>query len=196
MSGNLDKESSTEKLAPVELANKYDGTQLKNATDDEIARFYGKEQKFTQSFKHTDIKLFLGYFSCLIAGGSFLYEYKTNFNHALEVTKICVVVFWILQGINVAYIYLVEKNEIFRGTLSLEGKPSATLIVSGKIKKFSSSYPLTLTYTDISLNKTSTLQIEPNVATWFTDKGVLDRQVANRDLLSYVERLQKMLHKE
>lgn len=34
----MNTDTNEEKLAPVELTNKYDGTQLKNAVDDEISR--------------------------------------------------------------------------------------------------------------------------------------------------------------
>lgn len=62
--------------------------------------------------------------------------------------------------------------------------------------KYTSKYPLTLTYTDSKLNKSATLKVEPNVTTWFTTKGALIRSVADSELASYVDRLQKMLHKE
>ncbi|KAG1445494.1 hypothetical protein G6F56_009895 [Rhizopus delemar] len=158
MSEIVTKDTNEEKLAPVELTNKYDGTQLKNAVDDEISRFYGKNKQYIQSYKHTDIKLFLGYVSCFIAGGSFYYEYKTSFREAIN--------------------------------------PSVTLKISGKMGKYTSKYPLTLTYTDSKLNKSATLKVEPNVTTWFTTKGALIRSVADSELASYVDRLQKMLHKE
>ncbi|CAO3668197.1 unnamed protein product [Rhizopus stolonifer] len=122
MSETATKDTSEEKLAPVELTNKYDGTQLKNAVDDEISRFYGKNQQYIQSYKHTDIKLFLGYVSCFIAGGSFYYEYKTSFREAINVTTISVIVFWILQLLIIVYTYFVENNQIFKGTLNSQGE--------------------------------------------------------------------------
>ncbi|KAG0749178.1 hypothetical protein G6F57_001676 [Rhizopus arrhizus] len=112
MSETVTKDSSSENLPPVELANKYDATQLKNAVDDEIAR------------------------------------------------------------------------------------PSATLRISGKMEKYTSKYPLTLTYSDKLTNKSATTKIEPNVATWFTTKGTLVHDAIDSDLKSYVTTLQQQLHQE
>lgn len=60
--------------------------------------------------------------SCFIAGGAFLYEYKTSFNEAIQVTTICVVIYWIIQATAFAYSFLAEKNEIFVGTQEVDGK--------------------------------------------------------------------------
>jgi signal peptidase complex subunit 2 len=159
-------------------------------------KYYGKEQKFVQSHVHTDMKLFLGYVSCIIAGGSFYYEYTTGFRESINVTTISVIVFWILQSIAFAYSYFIEKNEIFMGTQYSHGRPSATLRISGKMEKYTSKYPLTLTYSDKLTNKSATTKIEPNVATWFTTKGTLVRDAIDSDLKSYVTTLQQQLHQE
>lgn len=51
-----------------------------------------------------------------------MYEYKTSFYDALTVTTICVVVYWTLQAVSIAYGYFVEKDEIFAGTHRANGK--------------------------------------------------------------------------
>lgn len=60
--------------------------------------------------------------SCFIAGGAFLYEYKTSFNEALPTTTICVIVYWIIQAIAFGYSYLIEKDDIFVGNIKENGK--------------------------------------------------------------------------
>ncbi|CAO3646453.1 unnamed protein product [Mucor hiemalis] len=159
---------------PVEVTNKFDATQLKNAVDDELARFYTTEQNFKQSHLHTDIKLLLGYVSCFIAGGAFLYEYKTSFNGPFN--------------------FVVEKNEIFVGTQKVDGKVTGTLTISGKFDKFSPKYDLTFDYTDKSTGKSSTYKVEPNVAKWFTTKGRLVTEAMDKDLTSYLTKVQASLH--
>ncbi|KAG2190352.1 hypothetical protein INT46_003206 [Mucor plumbeus] len=181
---------------PVQVSNKYDCTQIKNAVDDELSRYFSEDQKFNQSHVHTDIKLLLGYVSCFIAGGSFLYEYKTSFNDALTVTTICVIVYWILQTISFVYGYLVEKDELFSGIKKIDGKTISALKVSGKIDKYSPIYELCLNYTDISTGKTVSNKIEPNVATWFDTKGVLVKQAIDSDLNTYLSTLVQKIHQE
>ncbi|KAI8637314.1 signal peptidase complex subunit 2 [Parasitella parasitica] len=181
---------------PVQVSNKYDGTQIKNAVDDEISRFFSKEQNFSQSHIHTDIKLLLGYVSCFIAGGSFLYEYKTSFYDALTVTTACVIVYWTIQSISLAYGYLVEKDELFAGTKKVDGKGTSTLKVSGKIDKHSPKYQLCFNYTDIRAGKTVSYKVEPNVTAWFDTKGVLVQQAMDSDLSTYLSTLVQKLHQE
>ncbi|KAK4517769.1 uncharacterized protein ATC70_001113 [Mucor velutinosus] len=181
---------------PVQVSNKYDSTQIKNAVDDELSRYFSEDQQFVQSHIHTDIKLLLGYVSCFIAGGSFLYEYKTSFNDALTVTTVCVVIYWVIQAISFAYGYLVEKDELFIGTKKVDGKATSTLKISGKIDKYSPIYQLCLNYTDISTGKTVSHKIEPNVTTWFDTKGVLVKQTMDSELNSYLSTLVQKLHQE
>lgn len=57
----------------------------------------------------------LGYGSCLLAGGAFLFEYYSSFEEAKPVLWVSVIVFWILQAISWIYTSFVEKNEIFVG---------------------------------------------------------------------------------
>ncbi|GAA5802351.1 hypothetical protein HPULCUR_007815 [Helicostylum pulchrum] len=184
--------SQTEVKEPVEVSNVYDGTQLKNAVDDELARFYSTDLKFTQSHVHTDVKLFLGYISCFIAGGAFFYEYKTSFTEALTVTTLCVVAYWIIQTIAFAYTYLVEKDQIFIGYQKVNGKVTGSLTISGSMDKYSSIYKLNMTYK--SNGKSVSYQVEPNVARWFTTKGVMVPEAMDKDLTTFLTTLKNKLH--
>lgn len=51
-----------------------------------------------------------------------MYEYKTSFNEAITVTTLCVIAYWIIQGISLAYSYLAEKDQIFIGHQKVDGK--------------------------------------------------------------------------
>lgn len=64
---------------------------------------------------HTDVKLLVGYSSCLLAGGAFLFEYYTSFEEAKPIVAVAVVVFWILQAFFWLYTTFVEKNVIYIG---------------------------------------------------------------------------------
>ncbi|KAI8357852.1 signal peptidase complex subunit 2 [Choanephora cucurbitarum] len=181
---------------PVQVTNKYDSTQLKIAVDDEIARFYSKELDWKQSHTHTDVKLISGYVSCLIAAGAFLNEYKTSFNEALPITILCVIAYWVIQLAAFAYSYFVEKNEIFVGALTKDGKTIASLVISGKANKFSPLYKLDYKFTDKLLNKTVHYKTEPNITTWFDTTGVLVKPMIQKDLSVYLENAKQSLHKK
>ena len=80
---------------------------------------------------HTDIKLLLGYSSCLLAGGAFLFEYYTSFDEAKPILLVSVAVFWLLQAISWMYSTLIEKNEIFVGYKnSAQGDVSLLILIS------------------------------------------------------------------
>ncbi|ORE01984.1 microsomal signal peptidase 25 kDa subunit [Rhizopus microsporus var. microsporus] len=183
-------------LPPVELTNKYDATQIKNAVDDEIARYYTKEQNFVQSHTHTDIRLLLGYVSCFIAGGAFYYEYKTSFREAIPVTMFSVISFWILQALAAVYQYTIEKDEVFMGSQYSHGREVATLKVSGKLEKYNPKYSLKITYVDKTTTKETILKVEPNATEWFTTKGILSYEAIDNDLKKYVDTLKQQLHQE
>ncbi|KAI9478011.1 MAG: signal peptidase complex subunit 2 [Benjaminiella poitrasii] len=181
-------------LELVEVTNKYDATQLRNAVDDELSRYYSEEQNFTQSHVHTDFKLAIGFVSCLIAGGAFLNEYKTSFNDALNTTTICVIVYWILQTILFAYSYFFEKNEIFVGHQKVDGKVAGTLKISAEFDKTSPIYKLTMHFT--SQGKTVQSIVDAIMPTWFNTKGVLVREAMDKDLNNYLLSLKQKLHEE
>lgn len=150
--------------------------------------------------------------SCAIAGGAFLYEYKTSFNEAFSVTTVCVIIYWILQSIGFAYSYFVQKNEIFVGTQKLNGKvnvhlfienerlicfqkASGVLKISGKIEKYSPNYELEFQYTDKSSGKKAHYKVVPNVTTWFNSTGTLNRDVMDKEIGAYLTTVKEKLHK-
>lgn len=71
---------------------------------------------------------------------------------------------------------------------------TGTLQISGKLDKFSPKYELTFNYTDKSTGKSATYKVEPNVATWFTTKGVLVNEAMDKDLANYITVVKSNLH--
>lgn len=58
--------------------------------------------------------------------------------------------------------------------------------------KYSSIYKLNLTYK--SNGKSVSYQAEPNVAKWFTTKGVMVTEAIDKDLSTYLTTLKNKLH--
>jgi signal peptidase complex subunit 2 len=71
---------------------------------------------------------------------------------------------------------------------------TGTLKISGKLDKYSPKYELNLTYIDKASGKTVNHQVEPNVATWFTTKGVMVSEAIDKDFESYITILKNKLH--
>ncbi|KAI8379180.1 signal peptidase complex subunit 2 [Radiomyces spectabilis] len=181
--------ASTTETEQVQIS-KYDNTQVKNAVDDELCRYFTAEKNYKQSHQHTDVKLLLGYASCFIAGGAVLYEYKTSFESAKQVTLACVIAFWLLQGLSLVYDYLYVKSEVFVGR-----NATSTLKISGTMERYSPNYELVFEYTDKS-NKSAHHRVTKNVASWFKEDGTLVKERLDNDLNDALQAVTQQLHKE
>ncbi|KAL1936643.1 hypothetical protein VTP01DRAFT_777 [Rhizomucor pusillus] len=197
-SDNAPKEvKETEKEEPIQI-NKYDCTQLKNAIDDEVKRYYSVEEGYQEGHLHTDVKLLVGYSSCLLAGGAFLFEYYTSFEEAKPIVAVAVVVFWILQAFFWLYTTFVEKNVIYIGYKqdAKSGERLGTLTVSSKMEQYSPIYEMTYEYVDSVLKKGVSRQMKTNVSTWFTEDGILVKEALDKDLKEAASGLLSQLHTE
>ncbi|KAI7868956.1 microsomal signal peptidase 25 kDa subunit-domain-containing protein [Spinellus fusiger] len=149
---------------PVHI-NKYDGTTAKITLDDQLIRFFGAEQRYKQVHTHEDVRLFLGYVSCAVAGIAFLNEYKSSFNEAKAFTLVCVVIFWLLQCVLWGYTTFVQKGVLFLGK-----DAKGVLTVKTTMKQYSPMYTVDLTYT--AAHKTVQATVTKSISNWFDDQGV------------------------
>ncbi|CAO3688850.1 unnamed protein product [Umbelopsis ramanniana] len=115
-----------------------------------------------------DVKLSLGYLSCIFAGVATYYEWKNGFQKARPVTLICVVSYFLLNFIAWVYAYFVEKQDVFVGT-----KDGATLKISAKVARLSEIYTLDFHYTDGKSKKQGDYTLESSFGKWFDEDGVL-----------------------
>ncbi|KAI8983601.1 signal peptidase complex subunit 2 [Pilobolus umbonatus] len=180
----------------IVVNDKFNATDLKYAVDDEIARFYGKESKFTQSHLHTDFKLIVGYVAAFIAGLGALYEYKTGFKEAQSAVAVVCVIYWVLQSILYVYGFFIEKNEIFYGIKKENGKIIGTLKVTAEFDKYSPVYNLTITYKDYALTKAIVYKVKPNMATWFNTKGEMVKEAIDNDLNKFLISARNKAHED
>ncbi|KAI9488192.1 microsomal signal peptidase 25 kDa subunit-domain-containing protein [Zychaea mexicana] len=183
----------------VEISNKYDGTQIKNAVDDQVRKHFGSDKSgYVEGHVHTDIKLLLGYSSCILAGAAFLFEYYTSFQEAKPVLLCSVIVFWLLQGVSWAYSIFVEQNEIFVGykndpkTRDRQG----ILTISSEMSRYSPMYTIHMQYQDQILHKTTKIKLEKNVSSWFTEDGVLAAELVDKDLEKQAASLLRQVHQD
>ncbi|KAI9021623.1 microsomal signal peptidase 25 kDa subunit-domain-containing protein [Phycomyces nitens] len=170
--------------------NKNDCVQAKNALDDEISTYFGNNL-FKEVHTHTDIKLLLGYLSCAIAGGAFLYEYKTSFQEAQSVTLVCVITFWVLQlGIS-AYSSTVEKGVVFVGK-----NEKGTIQVKSTMEPYSPIYKLELVYKESNPPKKVTYTLSKSISSWITTKGIVDQVRFHEDLQHSLDKALSSFHRE
>ncbi|KAI9253493.1 signal peptidase complex subunit 2, partial [Phascolomyces articulosus] len=153
---------------------------------------------YSEGHLHTDIKLLLGYSSCVLAGGAFLFEYYTSFQEAKPILLCSVIVFWILQACSWAYSVFVEQNEIFVGYKndSKTSERQGILTISSEMKRYSPTYIIQMQYQDQKLHKITKTKLEKNVASWFTEDGVLVAENVDKDIEEQAASLLRQIHKD
>ncbi|SAM05393.1 hypothetical protein [Absidia glauca] len=181
---------------PVKVSNVYDATQLKNALDDELAKYIESTGVYSRSHQHTHVKLCLGYASVLIAAGSFLYEQKHGFHYGKFGTLGCVIAFWFLQAASVMYTYCVENNEIFVGYLYKDDNHVGTLSVTTHMDRHSPNYLIKYLYSDVKGRKHTRVETTASVSGWFTDDGTLVESKFDDHIKASLDSVTKSLHKD
>ncbi|KAI8335095.1 signal peptidase complex subunit 2 [Chlamydoabsidia padenii] len=181
---------------PVKVSNVYDTTQLKNALDDEIAKYIKKIGGYSQSHQHTDCKLVLGYVSVLIAAGSFLYEQKHGFHYGKFGTLGCVIAFWFLQAASMLYTLFVENNEVFVGYRYQGDEHVGTLSVTTRMDRHSPQYHITYLYSEVKGRKHARVETTASVANWFMEDGTLVESQFDQHIQTSLDSVNKSLHKD
>ena len=102
-------------------------TDLKNTTDDALPN-YLNSLKFKQSHYTTDIRLALGYTAVVIAGITFLADYKYGWDATKAGTFWAVLVYFTLNGALTLWIWGVEKGKVYSG--DIEQSSVRTALVS------------------------------------------------------------------
>lgn len=62
-----------------------------------------------------DVKLSLGYLSCVFAGIASWYGYVNSFEESRTITAVCVAAYFVLNSILYLYTTFVEKSTVFVG---------------------------------------------------------------------------------
>ncbi|KAI9279254.1 signal peptidase complex subunit 2 [Umbelopsis sp. AD052] len=162
--------------------NKYDSTQLKHTVDDHLRKYLTSDVNYVESHQHMDVKLSLGYLSCIFAAVAAYYEWKNGFQKAKPVTLICVASYFVLNFIAWVYAYFIEKQDVFVGT-----KNGATLKISaGRLARLSETYTLDFHYTDN--NKQGDYTLESSFGKWFNEDGILVTSALEADIKSAIDR--------
>ncbi|KAI8584495.1 hypothetical protein K450DRAFT_216653 [Umbelopsis ramanniana AG] len=161
--------------------NKYDSTQLKHTVDDHLRKYLTSDANYVENHQHMDVKLSLGYLSCLFAAAATYYEWKNGFQKAKPVTLICVASYFVINFIAWVYAYFIEKQDVFVGT-----KDGATLKISARLARLSETYTLDFHFTDGK--KKGNYTLESSFGKWFNEDGVLVTSVLEADVKSAIER--------
>lgn len=64
------------------------------------------------------------------------------------------------------------------------------------MERYSPLYKMTMTYQDQVLHKRTTLSVEKDVASWFTENGVMVKTRVDKDLEDQVDTLFNQVHKD
>jgi len=171
-------------------------TELKNAVDDHLKKYLTTTQGYTENHRHIDIKLSLGYISCAFASFASWYGYVNSFEESRTLTAVCVVVYFVLNGILLLYTTFVEKNTVFVGFKrdAVSKSPIEILTISANLKRFSHIYELTFTSDRPIASKSSAnapqsrYLLECSFGAWFDENGLLFESELERDIRDALEK--------
>ncbi|CAG8600547.1 8601_t:CDS:2 [Paraglomus brasilianum] len=183
-------ENDEEEIICVEKWNQSD---LKNACDDYIQKYLTKKAHYSQYHTHTDVKLVLGYLSCVFALGGGGYTYYIPFEESKQLTLVCVAAYPFCvdevkekKDVLALHAIIIERDIIFVGVPS-EGEKTHKLTIHTHTKRYSDIYYITFessTNTTHSTQSSSTATaqlvgnvkytIEKSFGAWFDEHGALD----------------------
>lgn len=101
------------KISPYSLQD------LKNTTDDALGN-YLRGIGFKQDNSKTDVKLVVGYLAVIIAGATFVADYKLGWEATKGWTAVAVAAYAVLNGVFTYWLWFVEAGLVFEG--SKDGK--------------------------------------------------------------------------
>jgi len=84
-------------------------------TTDDALQNYMSSIGFKQSFDTNEIKLVIGYSSVVMAGATFILDYKFGWEETKHFTLLTVVIYFLLNSLYTYWIYFVEKDIVFEG---------------------------------------------------------------------------------
>ncbi|RUP43598.1 hypothetical protein BC936DRAFT_136963 [Jimgerdemannia flammicorona] len=175
-------------------------TDLKNAVDDHLKKFLTTNQGYTENHLHIDIKLFLGYLSCLFAAIGSWYGYVHSFDDSRTITAVCVGAYFFLNVILFLYTTFVEKDTVFVGVKRdpVSKSPIEILTISANMKRYSHIYELTFASERPASSKASPSKylLESSFGEWFDEDGVLHEPELERDLKDALEKSGTKVHVE
>jgi signal peptidase complex subunit 2 len=97
------------KISPYSLPD------LKNTTDDALGN-YLRGIGFKQDNTKADVKLLVGYLAVIIAGATFVADYKLGWEATKGWTAVAVAAYAILNGVFTYWLWFVEAGLVFEGT--------------------------------------------------------------------------------
>lgn len=100
--------SSDSRISPYSLPD------LKNTTDDALGN-YLRGLNFRQNNNKLDFRLIVGYVAVIIAGVTFVADYKLGWEATKGWTAVAVATYAVLNGVFTYWLYYVEAGLVFEG---------------------------------------------------------------------------------
>ncbi|CAG8443061.1 17865_t:CDS:2 [Acaulospora morrowiae] len=172
-----------EKEKDVIKVNNYCVTDLKNACDDYIIKYFTTEAGYNQVHTHTDVKLVLGYLACGFALSGGYYGYMVPFEESKKLTLICILAYFILNSILFVYAFVFEKDVLFVGCDS-----NFKISIHTNAKRSSDIYTIKFELVEEKkINRVSNYSISKSFGSWFDVNGVMDQERFERTLNESLE---------
>lgn len=173
--------------------NKWDGTAVRNALDDEIRVILTADYKYEECHKLADGRLLLSLLAVADAGVALLWDWFYPFPASQTVLIGCVLTYFVLMGILTMYTQFYEKG-IFvvakkKDEVGLE--PAKVFTVSSNLERFNDMYRIEMSmHIDGSGgNEKAEAKLEKSIAAWVDSNGLIVKNLLRKD----VDRLHKQL---
>ncbi|KAI4211232.1 MAG: hypothetical protein LQ351_005916 [Letrouitia transgressa] len=142
----------------------YSLPDLKNTTDDALPNYLNSLQ-FKQSHTLTDIRLGLGYSAVVIAGATFIADYKLGWDATKVGTFWAVIAYFILNGALTIWIWGVEKGKVYIGE-----RDDTLLSIASSVTKHKPVYRIKVRYSERK-GDWQTKELSAPFTTWFDADG-------------------------
>ncbi|XP_041482986.1 probable signal peptidase complex subunit 2 isoform X1 [Lytechinus variegatus] len=155
--------------------DKWNGTAVKNALDDDIRRIFTKVFEYEENHSLIDNRLVLCSVACMFAIVALIYDYLNPFPESRSVLAFCVLAYFAMMSLLTLYTTMIEKNHFLvtnqKDPAGLD--PSDTWCCDSYMKRFDDEYNLVLQFEDGKTKEKRESSITKSVGAWFDESGLL-----------------------
>jgi len=158
---------------PVKIP-KYSHPEYKHCLDDALALLLNTDHAYSQSHFLTDVKMALGYIACTFAAYGSYESYTKPFNTTEVQVKlvICVIGFFLFQGLMIGWSWGVEKDVVYEGSRGGSGK----LVVETKSPFLTNGYEV-----KVSVVGGGSVAVKKEFGGWFKADGTFCADVFKKE---------------
>ncbi|CAG0920594.1 unnamed protein product [Notodromas monacha] len=169
---------------PVTKIDKWDGAAVKNALDDAAKEMFANEFEYAENTKLIDVRLWICFLACVVAGFALGYDYLFPFPASKLVLVSCVSIYFLFMILLTVYTNYCEKNIfcVFEEKDPAGMDPPTKWQLSSFLKRFDDMYTLTIAVLDGPSGKGRESSVTRSVANFFDENGVLVAELFEKEI--------------